>query len=151
MITWDYFNSYPERQEFSMKNIIPSVKGTRDYYPEEMAVRNWLYNTIRQVSNSFGYREWEAPLLETIALYATKSGEELVNQQSFIFPDRGGEMLTLRPELTPSLARMVAQRQNQLVFPLRWWSCTDARPRTVLTVAGLPTYCVSRTRHIPAP
>jgi len=105
-----------------MKNIIPSVKGTRDYYPEEMAVRNWLYNTIRQVSNSFGYREWEAPLLETIALYATKSGEELVNQQSFIFPDRGGEMLTLRPELTPSLARMVAQRQNQLVFPLRWWS-----------------------------
>jgi len=122
MITWDYLNSYPERQEFSMKNIIPSVKGTRDYYPEEMAVRNWLYNTIRQVSNSFGYREWEAPLLETIALYATKSGEELVNQQSFIFPDRGGEMLTLRPELTPSLARMVAQRQNQLVFPLRWWS-----------------------------
>ena len=122
MITWDYLNSYPERQEFSMKNIIPSVKGTRDYYPEEMAVRNWLYSTIRQVSNSFGYQEWEAPLLETIALYATKSGEELVNQQSFVFPDRGGEMLTLRPELTPSLARMVAQRQNQLVFPLRWWS-----------------------------
>ena len=105
-----------------MKNIIPSVKGTRDYYPEVMAVRNWLYNTIRQVSASFGYQEWEAPLLETIALYATKSGEELVNQQSFVFPDRGGEMLTLRPELTPSLARMVAQRQNQLVFPLRWWS-----------------------------
>ena len=105
-----------------MKQIIPSVKGTRDYYPEEMAVRNWLYQTIRQVSTSFGYQEWEAPMLETIALYAAKSGEELVNQQSFIFPDRGGEMLTLRPELTPSLARMVAQRQNQLVFPLRWWS-----------------------------
>jgi histidyl-tRNA synthetase len=105
-----------------MKNIIPSVKGTRDYYPREMAVRNWLYQTIRQVSSSFGYLEWEAPMLETIALYAAKSGEELVNQQSFIFPDRSGEMLTLRPELTPSLARMVAQRQNQLVFPLRWWS-----------------------------
>jgi histidyl-tRNA synthetase len=105
-----------------MKNIIPSVRGTRDYYPEEMAVRNWLYQTIRQVSTSFGYQEWEAPMLETIALYAAKSGEELVNQQSFVFPDRSGEMLTLRPELTPSLARMVAQRQNQLVFPLRWWS-----------------------------
>ena len=105
-----------------MKNIVPSVKGTRDYYPEEMAIRNWLYQIIRQVSASFGYQEWEAPMLETIALYAAKSGEELVNQQSFIFPDRGGEMLTLRPELTPSLARMVAQRQNQLVFPLRWWS-----------------------------
>jgi histidyl-tRNA synthetase len=105
-----------------MKQIIPSVKGTRDYYPEEMAFRNWLYQTIRQVSTSFGYQEWEAPMLETIALYAAKSGDELVNQQSFIFPDRGGDMLTLRPELTPSLARMVAQRQNQLVFPLRWWS-----------------------------
>jgi histidyl-tRNA synthetase len=87
-----------------------------------MAVRNWLYKTIRQVSSSFGYQEWEAPMLETIALYAAKSGDELVNQQSFVFPDRGGEMLALRPELTPSLARLVAQRQNQLVFPLRWWS-----------------------------
>jgi histidyl-tRNA synthetase len=105
-----------------MKNIIPSVRGTRDYYPEEMAIRNWLYQTIRQVSASYGYQEWEAPMLETITLYAAKSGEELVNQQSFVFPDRGGEMLTLRPELTPSLARMVAQRQTQLVFPLRWWS-----------------------------
>jgi histidyl-tRNA synthetase len=105
-----------------MKQIIPSVKGTRDYYPEDMAVRNWLYQTIREVSTSFGYQEWEAPMLETIELYAAKSGEELVNQQSFVFPDRGGEMLTLRPELTPSLARMVAQHQNQLVFPLRWWS-----------------------------
>jgi histidyl-tRNA synthetase len=105
-----------------MKNIIPSVKGTRDYYPDEMAFRNWLYQMIRQVSTSFGYLEWEAPMLESITLYAAKSGEELVNQQSFVFPDRGGEMLTLRPELTPSLARMVAQRQNQLVFPLRWWS-----------------------------
>ncbi len=105
-----------------MKHIIAPVKGTRDYYPEDMAFRNWLYQTIRQVSTSFGYQEWEAPMLETIALYAAKSGEELVNQQSFIFPDRSGEMLALRPELTPSLARMVAQRQNQLVFPLRWWS-----------------------------
>ncbi len=105
-----------------MKNIVPSVKGTRDYYPEEMAKRNWLYESVRQISASFGYQEWEAPMIETIALYAAKSGEELVNQQSFVFPDRGGEMITLRPELTPSLARMVAQRQNQLVFPLRWWS-----------------------------
>jgi histidyl-tRNA synthetase len=105
-----------------MKQIVPAVKGTRDYYPEDMALRNWLYQTIRRVSTSFGYQEWEAPMLEAIALYAAKSGDELVNQQSFVFPDRGGEMLALRPELTPSLARMVAQRQNHLVFPLRWWS-----------------------------
>jgi histidyl-tRNA synthetase len=105
-----------------MKNIVQSVRGTRDYYPEEMAFRNWMYQSIRRVSSSFGYQEWEAPMLETIDLYAAKSGEELVNKQSFVFPDRGGDMLTLRPELTPSLARMVAGRQKQLAFPLRWWS-----------------------------
>lgn len=105
-----------------MKSIIQPLKGTRDFYPELMAMRTWIYNTLRQVSESFGYQEYEAPLLESIELYAAKSGEELVNQQSFVFPDRGGDLITLRPEMTPSLARMVAQRQNQLVFPLRWWS-----------------------------
>ncbi len=105
-----------------MKGIIQPLKGTRDFYPELMAVRNWLYGTIRQVSESFGYQEYEAPFLESIELYAAKSGEELVNKQSFVFPDRGGDMITLRPELTPSLARIIAQRQRELVFPLRWWS-----------------------------
>ena len=105
-----------------MKGIIQPLKGTRDFYPELMATRNWLYNTIRQVSESFGYQEYEAPILESIELYAAKSGDELVNKQSFVFPDRGGDMITLRPELTPSLTRMVAQRQRQLTFPLRWWS-----------------------------
>jgi histidyl-tRNA synthetase len=105
-----------------MKKLIQSVKGTRDFYPEEMAARSWLYETIRRVSERFGYQEYEGPFLETIELYAAKSGEELVNQQSFVFPDRGGNTITLRPELTPTLARMVAQRQGQLVYPLRWWS-----------------------------
>ncbi len=105
-----------------MKPTIQSVKGTRDYYPEEMAVRNFLYTTARKVSESFGYQEWDAPFLETIDLYAAKSGEELVKEQSFVFPDRGGDLITLRPELTPSLARLVAQRQKQLAYPLRWWS-----------------------------
>jgi histidyl-tRNA synthetase len=105
-----------------MKNIIQPVKGTRDFYPEEMALRAWLYETIRQVSEAFGYQEYDGPFLEPVELYAAKSGEELVNQQSFVFPDRGGDLITLRPELTPTLARMVAQRQRQLVYPLRWWS-----------------------------
>jgi len=105
-----------------MKKIISSVKGTRDYYPEDMAVRTWLYEQMRMTSESFGYQEYEAPMLETIDLYAAKSGEELVNQQSYVFADRGGDMITLRPEMTPSLARLVAQRQKQLVYPLRWWS-----------------------------
>ena len=105
-----------------MKNVIPPVKGTRDFYPEQMAVRSWLYKTAREVAESFGYQEWEAPLLETLDLYAAKSGEELVKEQSYVFKDRGGDEITLRPELTPSLARLIAQRQQELTFPLRWWS-----------------------------
>lgn len=104
------------------KSLIQPLKGTRDFYPEEMAVRVWLYNQLRQVSEMFGYQEYEGPFLEPIELYAAKSGEELVKEQSFVFPDRGGDLITLRPELTPTLARMVAQRQKQLVYPLRWWS-----------------------------
>ena len=105
-----------------MKNIIPPVKGTRDFYPEQMAVRAWLYGTVRRVSESFGYQEYEAPILESLDLYAAKSGEELVKKQSYVFTDRGGDEITLRPELTPSLARMIAQKQGELVFPTRWWS-----------------------------
>jgi histidyl-tRNA synthetase len=105
-----------------MKNIIESVKGTRDFYPQDMALRNWLYANIKAVSESFGYAEWDGPFLEKLDLYAAKSGEELVKEQSFVFMDRGGDQVTLRPELTPSLARMVAQRQRELVYPLRWWA-----------------------------
>src|SRR5687768_974618 len=105
-----------------MKKVIQSVKGTRDFYPEQMAIRVWLYNTMRGVSESFGYQEYEAPILEPLELYAAKSGEELVKEQSYVFTDRGGSEITLRPELTPSLARMIAQKQNELSFPVRWWS-----------------------------
>jgi histidyl-tRNA synthetase len=105
-----------------MKSTIQSVKGTRDFYPEDMALRNFIYSAVRRASESFGYQEWEGPFLETIDLYAAKSGEELVKEQAFVFPDRGGDLITLRPELTPTLARLVAQRQKQLAYPLRWWS-----------------------------
>jgi histidyl-tRNA synthetase len=105
-----------------MMKITSSVKGTRDYYPAEMAFRNWLYEKIRSVSRKFGYQEFDAPFLENLELYAAKSGEELVKKQAFVFADKGGDPITLRPELTPSLARMVAQRVPQLIFPIRWWS-----------------------------
>jgi histidyl-tRNA synthetase len=101
---------------------IPAVKGTRDFYPEAMAFRTWLYSKVRDISERFGYQEFEAPLLERLELYAAKSGEELVKEQSFVLQDRGGDQLALRPELTPSLARMVAQRQASLVLPARWFS-----------------------------
>jgi len=105
-----------------MKTIVSSVKGTRDFYPEEMAVRTWLLGKVRKVSEQYGYEEYEGPFLERLDLYAAKSGDELVNQQSYVFKDRGGDEITLRPELTPTLARMVAQKQHELAYPLRWWS-----------------------------
>jgi histidyl-tRNA synthetase len=105
-----------------MKKAISTVKGTREFYPEEMALRNYLYGKVRAASQSFGYQEWDGPFLETIDLYAAKSGDELVKKQSFVFQDRGGDFVTLRPELTPSLARMIAARQGEMTFPVRWWS-----------------------------
>ena len=105
-----------------MKNVIKSIKGTRDFYPNEMARRSWLVDKLRSASESFGYQRYEGPCIETIDLYAAKSGEELVKEQAFVFEDRGGDLITLRPELTPTLARMVASLQNELVFPLRWWA-----------------------------
>lgn len=105
-----------------MAGKIQSVKGTREFYPEEMALRNYLYEKVRAASQAFGYQEWDGPFIETIDLYAAKSGEELVKKQSFVFQDRAGDEVTLRPELTPSLARMIAARQGLLTFPVRWWS-----------------------------
>ena len=105
-----------------MADIIRSVKGTRDFYPEEMAVRRWMFDIIRDVSTRFGYQEYDGPCLEFLDLYAAKSGEELVKEQAFVFSSPGDDMLTLRPELTPTLARMVAQKQYEIPFPLRWWS-----------------------------
>ena len=105
-----------------MEKIVRSVKCTRDFYPVEMAVRRWLIGKVQRISASFGYQEYDGPCLETIDLYAAKSGEELVKEQAFVFPDRSGENIALRPELTPTLARMIAARQNELIFPCRWWS-----------------------------
>lgn len=105
-----------------MAEIIRSVKGTRDFYPEDMAVRRWMFDIIREVSTRFGYQEYDGPCLEFIDLYAAKSGEELVKEQAFVFSSPGDDLLTLRPELTPTLARMVAQQQFEIPMPLRWWS-----------------------------
>jgi histidyl-tRNA synthetase len=101
---------------------IQPVKGTRDFYPEDLAFRRWLYELIRHVSESYGFQEFDGPFLERLELYAAKASEELVKEQSFVFADRGGDMVALRPELTLSLARMVAQRSKSLPQPIRWWS-----------------------------
>lgn len=101
---------------------IQSLKGFRDFYPEDLAARRWLFSKMRQVSQLFGYQEYEGPILEPLALYAAKSGEELVKKQAFVMTSRDGEKVALRPELTPTLARMVAQRQAELPKPIRWFS-----------------------------
>lgn len=101
---------------------IQPVTGTRDFYPDKMRWRNWLFDTCRRVSQLYGYEEFDGPFVEYYDLYATKSGEELVNEQTYMFDSRGGEKLAIRPEMTPTLARMVAAKQNELRKPIRWFT-----------------------------
>jgi histidyl-tRNA synthetase len=97
-------------------------KGSRDFYPEDKRVLNSIFSTWRKACQSFGYEEYDAPILEPLELYAAKSGEELVNEQSYRFTDRGGREVTLRPEMTPTVSRLVAGRRQELAMPLRWFS-----------------------------
>ncbi len=98
------------------------IKGARDIYPPEKALQNWFFDQWRRVSHAFGYQEYDAPILEPLELFEKKSSEEIVNQQTFILTDRSGQKLTLRPEMTPSLARMVAAKRKTLEKPIRWFS-----------------------------
>ena len=93
-----------------LKSVLP-VKGFRDLYPEEMAFQNWLFAKMRKVSTSFGYEEYEGPILEPVEIYEAKSSKELVKKQTFQLTDKGGRKLALRPELTPTLATMVAPKK----------------------------------------
>lgn len=97
-------------------------KGVQDFYPEDMKVQNYIFNTWRQVAEQFGYEEYSASPLEPTEIYTEKSGAEIINEQTFTFTDRGNRSVTLRPEMTPTLARMVAARRRALKFPLRWYS-----------------------------
>lgn len=97
-------------------------KGTRDFYPEEMKLRNWFFGKIRHALELAAYEEYNGPMLESLELYAAKSGDELAREQTYNFTDRGGRDLAIRPEMTPSVARMVAAKMGELNFPLRWFS-----------------------------
>ena len=105
-----------------MADLIQPVKGTRDFYPEDWAFEMWFYEKVKEVSKLFGFEEYEGPTLETLALYAAKSGEELVKKQAFTLTDKSGKVLALRPEITPTLARMVAQKAGSLTFPVKWFT-----------------------------
>lgn len=97
-------------------------KGVRDFYPEDKAIQNYIFNVWRKTMESFGYAEYDASVLESTEIYEAKSGEELIKEQTYTFLDRGGRSVTLRPEMTPTVARMVAKRRRELPYPLRLYS-----------------------------
>lgn len=101
---------------------IQPYKGARDFYPEDKRIQNFMFGKLRQTAEQFGYEEYDAPILEPLEMYMAKSGEEIVNEQTYQFEDRGGRMVAIRPEMTPTVSRMVAARRQELGYPLRWYS-----------------------------
>lgn len=101
---------------------VEPYKGTRDFYPEDQFVQNYIFSIWKKVAEGFGYLEYNASILEETDLYRAKSGEEIINEQTYSFTDRGGRDVTIRPEMTPTVARMVAQKRKELSFPIRWYS-----------------------------
>ena len=97
------------------------VRGTRDFYPEDMRIRNWLFDNFRAAARSHGFEEYDSPVLEHEELYTRKQGEE-ITQQLYNFEDKGGRRVALRPEMTPSLARMVMARAGAMPTPIKWFS-----------------------------
>src|ERR1700761_7849216 len=97
-------------------------KGARDFYPPDKRLQKYMFAIWRQVCERFGYEEYDAPILEPLDLYLAKTGEEIVNEQTYVFEDRGGRKVVIRPEMTPTVSRMVAAQRQELAYPLRWYS-----------------------------
>src|SRR3954470_21191347 len=97
-------------------------KGVRDFYPQDQFIQRYIFEHMERVCELFGYEEYNASILESAELYRAKTSEEIVNEQTYTFTDRGDREVTLRPEMTPTLARMVAGKRRELAFPLRWFS-----------------------------
>lgn len=104
------------------KPSIEPYKGVRDFYPRDMFVQSYMFDTMREVAERYGYQEYSTSILEPTELYEAKSSEEIVSEQTYTFDDRGGRSVTLRPEMTPSVARIVAGKRRELGFPLRLYS-----------------------------
>ncbi len=99
-----------------------SYKGVRDFYPEDQFIERYIFEHMERVCELFGYEEYNASILEPSELYRGKTSEEIVNEQTYTFTDRGGREVTLRPEMTPTVARMVAARAREIPLPARWYS-----------------------------
>ncbi len=100
-------------------------KGARDFYPEDKRLQNYIFDTWKIVCERYGYEEYTAPVLEPIEMYTSKTSDEIVNEQTYSFTDRGGRTVVMRPEMTPSVSRMVAGRRQELAYPVRWYSIPD--------------------------
>jgi histidyl-tRNA synthetase len=97
-------------------------KGARDFYPEDKRIQKYMFGILRDVVESFGYQEYDAPILEPLDIYLAKSGEEIVKDQLYAFKDKADRSVAIRPEITPSVSRMVAGRRQELAYPLRLYS-----------------------------
>ena len=104
---------------------VQPYKGTRDFYPAEMKLRNWFFGKVRGTLQKACFEEYDGPMLESLDLYAAKSGEELAKEQTYNFTDRGGRGLAIRPEMTPTVARMVAGKMGELNYPLKWFCISN--------------------------
>ena len=102
-----------------------SYKGARDFYPEEMRLQNYIFSVWRNVCESFGYEEYLCPVLEPTEIYLAKTSEEIVREQTYTFKDRGDRTVTMRPEMTPSISRMVAAKRQELGYPARLYSIAN--------------------------
>jgi histidyl-tRNA synthetase len=100
-------------------------KGTRDYYPEDKRVQNYIFSTWKRVVQQHGYEEYGAPMLEPLEVYTAKSGQELAGEQTYTFMDRGDRVVAIRPEMTPSISRMVAAKRQELGYPARLFSIAN--------------------------
>jgi len=101
---------------------IQPYKGARDFYPEDKRLQKYIFARWRKAVESFGYEEYDAPIIESLDLYLAKTSEEIVNEQTYAFTDRGGRKVVLRPEMTPTVSRLVAAKRQELAYPLRWYS-----------------------------
>ncbi len=104
---------------------LSSYRGSRDLYPSDMRLRNYIFSGWRKVVESYGYQEYMAPMLEPLETYAAKSGEEIANEQTYAFEDRGGRHVAIRPEMTPSVTRMIAARRQETPLPARYYSIAN--------------------------
>lgn len=97
-------------------------KGVRDFYPEEYFIRQYIEEVMARTCEEFGFERYDASVLEPAELYRGKTSDEIVNEQTYTFTDRGDREVTLRPEMTPTVARLVAGKRTELGYPLRWYS-----------------------------